>query len=204
MDHSKIVSQILSGSSKCAKCSHENAPGSTVCVSCGASLVAEEEPGMNVLSPSPEPAAETPTSTEKKPVKQELEESTNYIRFKKAIAGIQDGSVSTDEFLSIVKRLRNLADSGLMLYGSVVVKFKLQSAASEEQKITERMQEALTMLRQGMKRLEEYLTSRNVGDLTEGAEEAESGFRALDRAEDYCHEVVASRKAKLQAASDSE
>ena len=183
MDRSKLLANILSRAVECASCQARNPPDAGTCISCGASLV--DEPSVSVLAQDQGVMSARARTTQRKKGKKTLEDSTNYLRFKNASEGIRNGSVSEEEYRAIVKKLRNLADSSLMILDSAMVKLKMASAPAEEVALTNETRDALNLLQQGTIRMEAYLSTHNLEDLTQGVALVEEGFVAVEIVEHH-------------------
>lgn len=176
VDMAMILNRSMERS--CPACGQKQESREPRCSACGVEMeVDEEDSAFSVMSEGPE---RTTFGTTKTP----LESSKNFIALKKAAAGAQDGSMPDEEYRQIIKRLGIVADTGVRLFETDQYKAKFANASKLEQALNLEMQAAFAKLYKGVLRMNEFLKTRNVEDVKEGAALAEAAYVAIDDVQD--------------------
>ncbi|HEY3999652.1 MAG TPA: zinc ribbon domain-containing protein [Candidatus Xenobia bacterium] len=164
---------------RCPACGADNAIGDRQCGACGRAFAADEddENQLDVISSEGVPAGTTPKFTKKAPV----EKSKNLLSAQEAAAGIQDGSMARDSYQAKVEELKRVAEQGVQLMGSAVVKAKVASLPPEQQEVSKQTAICMAQALEGYKQMLYYLSSGDVEDVRSGLRVVEKAFYDLDK-----------------------
>lgn len=172
MDFTSMMSGVLSREDSCSNCGSTLPSHVAVCPACGCAMA--DDPSLSVVATA---------SLKKHPNYRPLEQSVNYLHFKKVVDGIRKGTTTPDEFSAVVTHLHAISVKGLHMFDDPAMKKKLARGKGEEKATAREMLAAFALMEKGLRLLLDYTPTASKKDLDEGADLTEKGFIALDRAE---------------------
>jgi hypothetical protein len=168
-----ILNRAMSGT--CASCGASLPPRSNACGACGAAVEDDDEESYSYMSEEPKAAPSVGKYTP-------LEQSKNYLKLQEA-ATVVDGAIDDARFLEIVTRLKHVGGSGVQLFETDMAHKKFGHLQGEEREQVDRMYRGFKQLRDGVMRMEQYLSTRDATDIAEGCAVANAGFVDIDQAQ---------------------
>lgn len=181
------LGDILTRRLACPECGEENSSQSASCSSCGTSLQEDDEEGIiSQLDDAGDDDEEAPQFRAYRKIP--LDKAKNYLAIKKAEREMPEGTMTLDEYTIIVRKVRRIADSGVLLFASPLMDKKFAKASPGYNAARRDMAAAFQLLQDGMKRMGNYLESGDMSDVLEGAVVVEAAYVAIDRAQDRAEE----------------
>lgn len=172
----------------CPSCGSEQSSRAATCTDCGAELSEDDEEGFSYVS-EPERVASGGCKVKITP----LERSKNYKALLKA-KRIEDGSVSGEEFQTIVSHLKFVGTSGIKVMESAPARARFGTLEGEGRHAVELMEQGFQRLKAGAEQMETYLTTMDANALRAGAAEAEAAFRDIDTSQHIAQELRAQQR----------
>lgn len=123
-------------------------------------------------------------------------ESKNLIKLKTARDNLVAGTISTDDFLTIVDEVLQFVNSALELYDSAYMKHQLSKMPPEAAKIYGEMSLAAKEMQTGLQRMAAYSQASDLAEVDAGIRDVEGGLWRVDAAQD-----VAAQKGEEAAAA---
>jgi hypothetical protein len=171
---------------ECGNCGHGNSRGVTVCEQCQSPLPGEEEEEETVNAMVGEELAAAP-----KLRKVLLKDAKNLINLKRAVEGVESGTMSKDDYRQIVKKLHSLTAKGVALCKADVIKKKVAKLPEEEQKLVADTSEQIFRYHDAITLMMKYLESSDIIDAKAGLAMAEDALTKMDLLQDKAIDIAA-------------
>jgi hypothetical protein len=170
---------------ECESCGHANSRGAQMCEQCQSPLPQEdeEEEMINAM------AGEGVGATEKFR-KVLMKDATNLLNLKKAVEGVETGTMSKDDYRQIVKKIHSLTQKGVALCKADVVKKKVEKLPEEEQKLVAETSEQIFRYHDALTLMMKYLESSDVVDAKAGLAMAEDALIKMDHIQDRAIDIA--------------
>lgn len=131
---------------------------------------------------SPEGGAEDPFH------KVPLEQASNLIRLRRAVAAVKSGQMTVDKFTATVKSFIQPLEDGIHLMQSAPVQKQIAELPEDQLPIFTHLSENLKQLLGGLKTLANYKQSEDPADLDNGMSIIEDAMVGLDQTQDQAIE----------------
>ena len=127
----------------CPHCGETTSAYAEVCEACGGSLgIESDDPSLNVTDGS----GSHHVGLNKVP----MHEAKNLIRLRQALRGLSDGSLSVEDYASVVEDILTLVESALELYASTYMQHRVGNMEPEPAAVYEQLAAAATEMQAGL------------------------------------------------------
>ncbi len=113
-----------------------------------------------------------------------LEHAANLIKLQNAAAGVLSGSLTTEEYMDILRPMQKALESGIKLIESEAVASQIAALPEEQRTLFLETQSLVGVLLDGVRHMSRYKESANPDDVRDGLASIEAAFQELDEVQD--------------------
>lgn len=179
---------------ECSECGEVNPSDAEKCENCGAYLPMEEEEEAQLsfvhgqgLSAAESEAEEVEgvEKVEKVP----LEQSANLVMLRETVQGVEEGTITVEQYVENVTKVKNLAETTLTLSNTDIVQNKIAELPPEQKTVAEKTIEYTRNLYQGAQKMLEFDGS-DLHPAVDGLAIIERAMYDLDHVQDKAIEMA--------------
>lgn len=131
-----------------------------------------------------------------------LEEAANLLLARQAAALIRKDEISAEEYLEMIFEVAQVADNGIKLFSTEVVKKETEKLPEDQQELVRDFEEQVYVLKEGTDLMASYIETNNIDDLDRGLQLVEQSMLAVDQIQDRALELREFERQQAELAAD--